>query len=52
MKSKAQKRKEALERAEKATYGNSKAKRNGVSKEQWTENNQAHIEHLEAIKTF
>ena len=35
MKSKQQKREEALERAKHYTYENSKAKRRGESKEQW-----------------
>lgn len=47
MKSKQEKRAEAIERIKSYTYGNSKAKRRGVSEEQWEAERQATLAKLE-----
>ena len=51
VRTKAQRRAQAIAQAKEYTYANSKAARKGVSEEKWKEGHNARLEHLESIRT-
>ena len=52
VRTKAQRRVQAIAQAKEYTYENSKAARKGVSEEKWREEHNARVAHLEGIKDF
>lgn len=52
VRTKAQRRVQAIAQAKEYTYENSKAARKGVSEEKWREEHNARIAHLESINDY